>query len=82
MNYVYNEILNNLTKFIVIYGWSMSDYDKHLMKRIFQNKGIRKIAVSIHFGEKTLQEIQEEKTEIKRKIEYYNKNIVVEFWKC
>lgn len=82
LNYVYNEILNNLTEFIVIYGWSMSDYDKHLMKRIFQNKGIRKIAVSIHLGEKTLQEIQEEKTEIKRKIEYYNKNIVVEFWKC
>lgn len=81
LNYVYNEILNNLTSFIVVYGWSMGDCDNHLIRRIFSNKRIKKVAVSIYTGGRDSQEIQDEKTEIERKIKKCNKDIVVEFWK-
>ena len=82
LNYVYNEILNDLTDFIVIYGWSMGDCDNHLIKKIFSNKKIKTVAVSIYNGNRDLQAIQEEQTLIERKIKKYNDEITVEFWEC
>lgn len=82
LNYVYNEILNNLTDFIVIYGWSMGDCDSHLIKKIFSNKKIKTVAISIYNGNRDIQAIQEEKTAIERKIKNYNEAIAVEFWEC
>lgn len=57
LNYVYNEILNNLSDFIVIYGWSMGDCDNQLIKKIFSNKKIKTVAVSIYNGNRDLQAI-------------------------
>ncbi|WP_157868795.1 DUF4917 family protein [Megasphaera elsdenii] len=82
LNYVYNEILSNLTDFIVIYGWSMGDCDTHLIKKIFSNKKIKTVAVSIYNENRELQAIQEEKIAIENKIKHYNKEIAVEFWEC
>lgn len=82
LNYVYNEILNNLSDFIVIYGWPMGDCDNHLIKKIFSNKKIKTVAVSIYNGNRDLQAIQEEQTVIERKIKKYNDEITVEFWEC
>lgn len=82
LNYVYNDILNNLTDFVVIYGWSMGDCDTHLIKKIFSNKKIKTVAVSIYNENRELQAIQEEKIAIENKIKHYNKEIAVEFWEC
>ena len=48
LNYVYNEVLGHLTEFIVVYGWSMSECDDHLVHKIFHNERVKKVAVSIH----------------------------------
>ena len=82
LNYVYNDILNNLTDFVVIYGWSMGDCDSHLIKKIFSNKKIKTAAISIYKGNSDSQAIQEEETAIERKIKNYNEAIAVEFWEC
>lgn len=82
LNYVYNDILNNLTDFVVIYGWSMGDCDSHLIKKIFSNKKIKTAAISIYKGNRDSQAIQEEETAIERKIKNYNEAIAVEFWEC
>lgn len=82
LNYVYNEILNDLTSFIVVYGWSMGDCDDHLIRRIFSNRKIKKVAVSIYAGSRSLQEMQDEAREIERKIKNCNDEITVEFWRC
>lgn len=82
LNYVYNEILNDLTSFIVVYGWSMGDCDDHLIRRIFSNKRIQKVAVSIYTGSRSVQEMQDEAREIRKKIKRYNDKVTVEFWGC
>lgn len=82
LNYVYNDILNNLTDFVVIYGWSMGDCDSHLIKKIFSNKKIKTAAISIYKGNRDSQAIQEEETAIESKIKHCNEEIAVEFWEC
>ena len=60
----------------------MGDCDNHLIKKIFSNKRIKTVAVSIYNGNRDLQAIQEEQTVIERKIKKYNDEIAVEFWEC
>jgi hypothetical protein len=46
---VYNEVLPELGEHIAIYGWSISDYDVHILKAMKQaEKPIQSLAISIH----------------------------------
>ncbi len=82
LNYVYNEILGNLTEFIVIYGWSMSDCDDHLVHKIFHNKKVKKVAISIYTDGKDNDQIGREESKIIEKLKSENNALDIEFWEC
>lgn len=82
LNYVYNEVLGHLTEFIVVYGWSMSECDDHLVHKIFHNERVKKVAVSIHPDGMDSTVLDDEKFRISQKIKKENNNLDVEFWEC
>jgi hypothetical protein len=54
LSIVYNEMLPNLVKHpkehdesLLIYGWSMSDQDDHIIKQLVKNK-FKRVAIAIH----------------------------------
>lgn len=82
LNYVYNEVLGHLTEFIVVYGWSMSECDDHLVHKIFHNERVKKVAVSIHPDGMDSTVLDDEKFRISQKLKKENNNLDVEFWEC
>lgn len=82
LNYVYNEVLGHLTEFIVVYGWSMSECDDHLVHKIFHNERVKKVAVSIHTDDMDSTVLDNEKFRISKKLKQENNNLDVEFWEC
>lgn len=82
LNYVYNEVLGHLTEFIVVYGWSMSECDDHLVHKIFHNERVKKVAVSIHTDGMDSTVLDNEKFRISKKLKQENNNLDVEFWEC
>ncbi|RLG15217.1 DUF4917 domain-containing protein [Candidatus Pacearchaeota archaeon] len=61
LNTVYDSVLPNLGKTIVIYGWSIGDNDKHILKKILKRK-VGRIAISV-FGKK---DYEDKKDKIKK----------------
>ncbi|WP_367671474.1 DUF4917 family protein [Serratia symbiotica] len=49
LNTVYREVLTSLEPCLVIYGWSLSSQDEHILKRIkLSKRKLEKVAVSVH----------------------------------
>ncbi len=45
---VYHEVLPNLGQNIVVFGWSFSENDIHLLKAILKNPSLERIAISVY----------------------------------
>lgn len=73
---VYHEVLPNLGKSIVIFGWSFSDNDIHILRAILRNFSLKKLAISVYdenhfenFSSEVQRKINQVKQEISNKIE-------------
>ncbi|GAA6167547.1 DUF4917 family protein [Sessilibacter corallicola] len=52
LNTVFREVLTNLSNNLVIYGWSIGEYDEHIIQRIAKSE-ISKIAISVFENNQT-----------------------------
>jgi len=76
------EKLENSEKRLVIFGTSLSDPDKHIVDAINQTK--RDLAVSIHIGTKSKDEVKSAEFSIRskfpgHKVEFFNSNTLFDF---
>lgn len=79
LNAIYNDILPKLEGNILIYGWSMSENDEHLLERLIK-PDTRKIAISLHRGDKTDRDIEETCAQYERKVLKYSSVAEVSFF--
>ena len=72
---VYHEVLPNLGKSIVIFGWSFSDNDIHILRAILRNSYLERLAISVYdennFGSFS-SEVQRKIRQIKQEISNNN----------
>ena len=80
LNFIYENLLNDLGENIIIYGWSMSDQDKHLIDKIFKSTKVKTVFLSIFTDGKTEEELEEEQTKIIKILRQRNKNITIKFF--
>jgi len=80
LNFIYENVLNNLGENIIIYGWSMSDQDKHLIDKIFKKTNVKTVFLSIFTDGKTDDELEEEQTKIIKILQKRNKDITIKFF--
>lgn len=76
---VLNESLPSIEKSLVIYGWSLSGQDQHIVEQL-QQASIKKIAISIHKGEKNQSQLQEEMDNVHRSISILNSHAKIFFF--
>ncbi|GMA99994.1 DUF4917 family protein [Pelosinus sp. IPA-1] len=81
LNYVYENILVDLGKFAVIYGWRLAEQEEHLVNRIFHKNGVSKVMISIYISEKSsVNDIRDEQDRIINLLKRRNKEIEVKFF--
>lgn len=72
---VYHEVLPNLGKSIVIFGWSFSDNDIHILRAILRNSYLERLAISVYdennFGSFS-SEVQRKIRQVKQEISNNN----------
>ena len=78
---VYDKVLADLGKSLVIYGWSVGDNDTHILKKILEGH-LRRIAVSVRTQHRKATTIRDECQEIARKIQSYSRRIKVTFFRA
>ena len=78
---VYDEVLANLGKSLVIYGWSVGDNDTHILKKILKGD-LRRIAVSVRTQRRKATTIRDKCQEIKRRIRSHSRRIKVTFFRA
>ncbi len=76
---VYNAVLPTLGPTFAIYGWSVSDNDAHILKRICRAKTER-IAFSVFRGDRRMRDVEIECDEIALKIRRINPDIETLFY--
>ncbi len=74
LSIVYQEVLPNLKDNITIYGWGIEEQDEHILKKILENKGLKKIAVSVYDND------QDYCHKIEKSIKKIKNNIEIEFF--
>lgn len=80
LTYVYKKILPNLPSNIVCYGWSLSENDEHILKKILSVPKRQKLYISIHKGTKNDTELEAECATIKKRIIKMNKKTEIHFF--
>lgn len=80
LTYVYKKILPNLPSNIVCYGWSLSENDEHILKKILSASKSQKIYISIHKGTKNDTELEAECATIKKRIIKMNEKTEIHFF--
>src|SRR5690606_35885859 len=76
---VLNMSLPSIEKSLVIYGWSLSEQDQHIVEQL-QKASIRKIAISIHKGDKDQPQLQEEIDKVHKKLIVLNNRAEIFFF--
>jgi hypothetical protein len=76
---VYHDVIPSLGTSCVVYGWSASDSDTHMLKRVCRDR-LRNIAFSIHRGSRTDVQIETECAEIRLRVRKANHLVKVEFF--
>ncbi len=59
LSQVLNESLPSIEESLVIYGWSFSEQDQHIIEQL-QKASLRKVAISIHKGDKSQSQLKDE----------------------
>lgn len=81
LSYIYRNILPQLPKTIICYGWSLSENDEHILKKILKDSKINhKLLISIRTNNKSDFQIETECTNIKNRINNINSNTEIHFF--
>jgi len=81
LSYIYRNILPQLPKTIICYGWSLSKNDEHILKKILKDSKINhKLLISIRTNNKSDFQIETECTNIKNRINNINSNTEIHFF--
>lgn len=81
LSYIYRNILPQLPKTIICYGWSLSENDEHILKQILKDSQRNlKFLISIHTDNKTALQVETECTNIKNRITNINSRAEVHFF--
>jgi len=78
------ENLEKAERSLVIFGTSLSNQDRHIVKAINYNRNKRDLAVSIHIGTKSSDDIEREINRIKKsfslhKVQFFNSETLFDF---
>lgn len=66
LTYVYNVLFSEIRDTLVCYGWSFSEVDTHIIKKIKKNKNLKNLFVSIHDSGKNKSNITIQEERIKK----------------
>ncbi|MDU3694795.1 MAG: DUF4917 family protein [Veillonella parvula] len=81
LSYIYRNVLPQLPKTIVCYGWSLSENDEHILKQILKNaQRDHKLLISIRTINKSDFQVEAECTNIKNRINNINNNTEIHFF--
>lgn len=81
LSYIYRNVLTQLPKTIICYGWSLSENDKHILKQILKDtQRNHKLLISIRTSNKSVLQIEAECTNIKNRINNINNNTEIHFF--
>lgn len=76
---VSRDVLRSLDGSLVIYGWSLSTSDSHIVREL-GNAKIDRVAVSVHVGERGLEELDQHLSVTRARIARINPGAKVEFF--
>ncbi|MCL5123965.1 MAG: DUF4917 family protein [Deltaproteobacteria bacterium] len=79
LNTIYDQVLPTLGGNVLIYGWSMSENDEHLIRRLIK-PNTKAVAVSVHVTGKTDGDIEETCKLSELKIHKYSRKAKVTFF--
>ena len=80
LSYIYRNVLTQLPKTIICYGWSLSENDEHILKQILKDaQRNHKLLISIRTSNKSELQIETECTNIKNRINNINSNTEIHF---
>ncbi len=79
LNTVYNDVMRSLGSACAVYGWSASDNDDHILKRLCA-RSTNYLAFSVHRGSRTDLQIEQECVRISQKVRALNQQINVQFY--
>lgn len=79
LNTVFDSVLPGLGPTMVVYGWSVSDNDSHILERIC-NPQMKELAFSVRLAERSRREVQNGCARIQQKIFELNPRIRVCFY--
>ena len=81
LSYIYRNVLTQLPKTIICYGWSLSENDEHILKQILKDtQRNHKLLISIRTSNKSVLQIESECTNIKNRINNINNNTEIHFF--
>ena len=81
LSYIYRNILPQLPRTIICYGWSLSENDEHILKQILKDpQRNHKFLISIRTDDKTILQVKTECTTIKNRITNINSRAEVYFF--
>lgn len=76
---VYNDVMKSLGSACAVYGWSASDNDDHILRRLCSHS-TQSLAFSVYRGKRTDLEIEQECIRINQKVRAINQQINVQFY--
>lgn len=81
LNFVYENVLPDLGKVAVIYGWRLAEQEEHLIKKIFYKGSIETVFISIYLGDNPdSNKVSDEQERIVRTLKRGNSNLGVRFF--
>jgi len=79
LNAVYKAVLPQLEGSVLIYGWSMSDNDEHLIRGLIK-PSTESVAISVHTRDKTERDVRDTCELLTKKIRKYSQDAEVTFF--
>lgn len=82
LNFVYENVLGNLDKLVIIYGWKLAEQEEHLIDKIFNEKqGHQKVMISIYLKDPSYRDrLRDEQVRIVNLLKRKNPQILVSFF--
>lgn len=77
---VYDQVLTDLGPTVMTLGWSLSEQDQHIIRRIAKAKSLQKVFVGIYGTGHSADEIQDEYLRVKALVNRVNADIEVEYF--
>ncbi|MFL5614829.1 MAG: DUF4917 family protein [Gemmatimonadaceae bacterium] len=76
---VYEDVMRDLGRSVVVYGWSMGDNDDHILRRLCA-KDVRKMAISVYRGDRSGEQLDTACEETVLRVHRHNRDIELQFF--